>query len=185
MSIGNDGSGIGRSGFGYRKTTGFARETRYPISDTRIGTSFFQVALEQRMPRLPQPELAVGVEIRGRHPESRLNFALAVTKSSWAIASSAKFSGRAIFATSAVSLRKMRFTSRSSSPLSIDALGAQVRDAGRLDEERLARAARAMDDARDLVAMIDGHRQHVMIAADRGVGIAEDVAQLRIAEQSS
>ena len=35
----------------------------------------------------------------------------------------------------------------------------------------------------NLVAMIDGDRQDVMIAADGGVGIAEDLAQLRIAEQ--
>ena len=33
--------------------------------------------------------------------------------------------------------------------------------------------------------MVDGDRQDVMIAADGGVGIAEDFAQLGIAEQAA
>ena len=58
-----------------------------------------------------------------------------------------------------------------------------MRDAGRLDEQRLAGAARAMDDARELVAVVDGDRQDVMVAADRGIGIAKDLAEFGVAQQ--
>ena len=62
-------------------------------------------------------------------------------------------------------------------------LGAEVGDAGRLDEHRFAGAAGAVDDALDLVAMIDGDGQDVVVAADGGVGIAEDLAELGIVEE--
>ena len=64
-------------------------------------------------------------------------------------------------------------------------LGTEVGDARRLDEHRFAGAAGAVDDAREFVAVIDGDRQDVMIAADGGVGIAEDFAELGIAEQTA
>src|SRR5205085_601956 len=54
-----------------------------------------------------------------------------------------------------------------------------------LDEHGLAGRAGAMDNAGQLVAVVDGHRQHVVIAAHRGVGITKRLAQLGIAEQAS
>ncbi len=68
-------------------------------------------------------------------------------------------------------------------PLEDGPFGAEAGDAGRLDEDGFAGAAGAVDDALQLVAMVDGHGQDVMIAADRGVGIAQDLAELGIAEQ--
>ena len=56
---------------------------------------------------------------------------------------------------------------------------------GRLDEHRLAGAAGAVDDALDLVAVVDGDGQDVVVAADGGVGIAEDFAELGVAEQAA
>ena len=41
-----------------------------------------------------------------------------------------------------------------------------------------------MDDAGHLVAMVDGHRQDVMVAAHGGVGIAKDLAQFGVAEEA-
>ena len=68
-------------------------------------------------------------------------------------------------------------------PLEDGALGAQAGDAGRLDEYRFAGATRAVDDALQLVAMVDGHRQDIMVAADGCIGIAQDFAKLDVAEQ--
>ena len=42
-----------------------------------------------------------------------------------------------------------------------------------------------MDDAVDLVAVIDGDGQDVVVAADGGVGIAEDLAELGVAEEAA
>ena len=54
--------------------------------------------------------------------------------------------------------------------------GTQVGHTGRFDEDGLAGATGAMDHARQLVAMIDSDRQHIMIAVDRGIGITKDLA---------
>ena len=52
----------------------------------------------------------------------------------------------------------------------------------RLDTPRPSRLA--MDDAGDLLSMIGRDRQHVVVAVDRGVRIAKDFPQFRIAEQT-
>ena len=62
--------------------------------------------------------------------------------------------------------------------------GTEARDAGRLDEDRFARAAGTMYDPLQLVAVIDRHGQHIVIAADRGVRIAQNLTQLGIAEKA-
>ena len=61
-------------------------------------------------------------------------------------------------------------------PLEQRPFRAQAGHAGRLDEDRLASAARTMDDALELVAVVDGHRQDVMVATDGGIGIAQNFA---------
>ena len=62
--------------------------------------------------------------------------------------------------------------------------GAQAGDAGRLDEDRFAGAAGAVDDALELVPVVDRHGQDVVVAVDGRVRIAEDLPQLRVAEQA-
>src|SRR5260370_1487316 len=64
-----------------------------------------------------------------------------------------------------------------------DALGAQMRDLRGLDEYGFAGAAGAMDDAGQLVPIVDRYGQNVMIAADRRVRIAQDFAQLGVAQE--
>ena len=64
-------------------------------------------------------------------------------------------------------------------------LGTEAGDAGGFDEDRLAGGTGAMDDALDLVAVVDGDGQDVVVAADGGVGIAEDLAKLRVAEHAA
>src|SRR6516164_6120616 len=63
-------------------------------------------------------------------------------------------------------------------------LGAEAGHAGRLNIHGFARAAGPMDDPLKLVPVIDRHRKHIMIAAYRSVGIAEDFPQLRISKQT-
>ena len=46
---------------------------------------------------------------------------------------------------------------------------------GRLDEDRLAGAAGAVDDAGHLVPVVDRDGQDVVVAADGGVRVAEDL----------
>ena len=97
----------------------------------------------------------------------------------------AKTSGFETRPTSPLSRRRMRAHLAVLVALEDGPLGAEVGDAGRLDEHRFAGAAGAVDDAGDLVAVVDGDGQDVMIAADGGVGIAEDLAELRVAEQAA
>ena len=116
---------------------------------------------------------------------SRLKRALAVMRSSRARTSMAKASGLRDLADLAAEPAQDAADLAVLLALEDGPLGAEVGDAGRLDEHRLAGAAGAMDDALELVAMVDGDGQDVMIAADGGVGIAEDLAQFGVAEQAA
>ena len=62
-------------------------------------------------------------------------------------------------------------------------LGAETGDAGRLDKDRFARTAGAVYDALQLMAVVDSHGQDVVIAADGGVGVPQNSAELGIAEK--
>ena len=119
------------------------------------------------------------------HVDSRgCSCALAVTGRAGPSTSRAKASGRATLPTSAAQPAQDAADLAVLLALEDDALGAEAGDAGRLDEHRLAGAAGAVDDAGHLVAVVDRDRQDVVVAADGGVGIAEDLAQLGVAEQA-
>src|SRR5262245_25663161 len=58
-----------------------------------------------------------------------------------------------------------------------------MRNFGWLNEYGLASTARAMNDAREPMSMIDGDWQNIMIAADGCVGITQNFAQFRITQE--
>ena len=65
----------------------------------------------------------------------------------------------------------------------MDSIGAQIRDRRRFDERRFAGAAHAVDGAGDFVPVVHRHGQHVVIAVHRGIRIAEDLPEFRVAQQ--
>src|SRR5262249_4253418 len=66
-----------------------------------------------------------------------------------------------------------------------DSLGTQRRNGGWLDEDGLARAGSTVNDPGDLVSMIDGDGEDVVIAVDRGVGIAKNFSKGGVAEKTA
>ena len=136
-------------------------------------------ALEERVAGLAEPELAVGVDVRGVHAE---------------VAAVGRLGGDEVEAGEQVDGVGERLgdagdlaaeAAEDAADLAVllaledGALGAEAGDAGRLDEDRLAGGAGAVDDALDLVAVVDGDGQDVVVAADGGVGVAEDLREGR------
>jgi hypothetical protein len=68
-------------------------------------------------------------------------------------------------------------------PLQRHALGAEVRDRCRFDEDGLARAADAVDDSRHFVPVVHRHGENVVVAVDGRVRVAEDLPQFGVAQQ--
>src|SRR5262245_36930839 len=135
------------------------------------------------MPRLAEPELAVAGQVRAGHGEvaTEAGFGGDIIELSHGIDGEAERPGDAadLLAEAAQDAAHLALLVA----FDDDALGAEAGDGARLDVDGLAGGTGAMDDARDFVAKIDGDRQDIVVAAKSSVGIAQNPAQLRIAQQ--
>ncbi len=140
--------------------------------------------LQERMAGLAQPQFAVGVQGRGGHGERPAHARFGGDE----IKMCHQVDGEAQRPSHSSDLRAQ--AAQDTANLLVfftfddGALGAQVSHPRRFNVYRLAGTAGAMHDALQFMAMIDGHRQDVMVSAHRGIGKAKDAAQLRIAQQA-
>ena len=156
-------------------------DLRSSILDLRLSILGSKQVFQQGMAGLPQPEAAFIIEVGGGH-------AIVPTEPSLGaedVEPAHDFNGMtqrpgylADFAAQpAQDAANLPFLF----PLEDCPFGAQVGDAGRLDEHSLAGAAGSMDDPLDFMTMVDRDRKNVMISADGGIGVAQNLAKFVIA----